>query len=79
MEIKELRQKPEVELRKQLAQLRENVRDMRFKIVSKQHKDVREIREMRHDIARILTVLKEKKVVASFSRPTSPVNKTEKK
>jgi large subunit ribosomal protein L29 len=78
MEIKELRQKPETELRKLLAQLRENFRDMRFKIISKQHKDVREIRDVRKDIARVMTVLKEKHVMAAFS-PRTPANKPEKK
>jgi large subunit ribosomal protein L29 len=76
MEIKEIRQKPVGELQKLLAQFRENIRDMRFKIASKQHKDVREIREVRNTIARILTVMKEKKVLAAF---TSNTNQTEKK
>jgi large subunit ribosomal protein L29 len=76
MEIKELRQKQEGELQKLLAQDRENLRDLRFKINSRQHKDVRDIRELRKVIARIMTVLKEKKVMAAFAKKS---NKTEKK
>lgn len=60
MDIKELRQKGEDELQKLLKAQREQLRDLRFRVSSKQHKDVRELREARHVIARILTVLKEK-------------------
>lgn len=73
MELKELRTKPEGELHKLLAQTRENFRDLRFKIASKQHKDVREIREVKKTIARILTVLKEKKVLLSMTKKDKPV------
>jgi len=71
MELKELRQKPESELHKLLALARENFRDLRFKIISKQHKDVREIRQVKKMIARILTVLKEKKMVKEYSQKTN--------
>jgi ribosomal protein L29 len=68
MEIKELRQKGEDELKKLLKLHREQLREMRFKISTKQYKDVREIREVRHLIARVLTVLKEKSKVKEFQQ-----------
>jgi large subunit ribosomal protein L29 len=71
MELKELRHKPESELHKLLVLARENFRDLRFKIISKQHKDVREIRQVKKMIARILTVLKEKKMVKEYSQKTN--------
>lgn len=63
MEIKEIRQKAKAELEKLLKMTREQVRDLRFKISAKQHKDVRDLREAKRTVARILTVLKEKRIV----------------
>ncbi len=60
MDIETLRKKSESELQKMLKAEREARRDLTFRIASKQHKDVRELRESKRTIARILTVLKEK-------------------
>lgn len=49
------RQRPELE--RMLKESREQLRDLRFRIHSSQHKDVRELRETRQRIARILTLL----------------------
>ncbi|MFA5052420.1 MAG: 50S ribosomal protein L29 [Patescibacteria group bacterium] len=68
MEIKELRQKGEEELRKLIKIQREQLREIRFKVSTKQYKDVRELRAVRHGIARILTVLKEKTKVKEFQK-----------
>ena len=57
MEFKELKSKNKGELHKILTELREKSRDLRFKVASKQFKDVREIREVKKTIARILTLL----------------------
>ena len=59
MEFKLLLQKSESELQRQLANLREQLRHRRFKVSEGQHKDVREIRELKHDIAQILTRLRQ--------------------
>lgn len=59
MEFKLLLQKSEPELQRQLANLREQLRSRRFKVTQGQHKDVREIREMRQAIAQILTRLRQ--------------------
>ena len=59
METKELRKKSRIELVKMLAELREKLRDMRFKAAQRQLKKVREIRTTKRVVARILTLLKE--------------------
>lgn len=59
MTLKELQQKTEAELRTILAEAREHLRDLHFRVSQDAHKDVREIREVRTAIARILTLLKQ--------------------
>ncbi|MDD2680719.1 MAG: 50S ribosomal protein L29 [Patescibacteria group bacterium] len=60
MEIKELTSKTPAELQKLLAQYREKLRELRFKDSNRQLKNVREIRQVRENIARIFTVLNTK-------------------
>ena len=60
MKIKELKSKSDNELQKILAESREKLRELRFKLSSGQVKNVREIREVRKTIAQILTLLKER-------------------
>lgn len=60
MKFKELKNKPEAELQKILKELKEKLRELRFKIASKQLKNIREIREVKKTIARILILLKGK-------------------
>ncbi|MCD6528361.1 50S ribosomal protein L29 [bacterium] len=60
MKIKELRQKSKKELEKLLEEKREKLRSLRFDLVSGKVKNIREIRETKKDIARILTLLHEK-------------------
>lgn len=61
MKIKEIKEKNTEELKKLLAEKREAVRKLRFDIAAKQVKNIREMRNTKRDIARILTVLKETK------------------
>lgn len=68
MELKELRGKSEGELQKLLKLYREQVRDLRFKVAAKQHKDVRDVRDSKKSVARILTVLKEKEVLKKIKK-----------
>jgi len=56
MKIKELREKNPAELKKLLASTRELMRELRFSAASKQLKDVRDLREAKKLIARILTL-----------------------
>lgn len=61
MKISELRQKTENELLKLLQGNRERLRALRFDLASGKIKNVREIRKIKKDIARILTLLNEQK------------------
>ena len=61
MKIKELRQKTEKELRDLLNENRHKLGQFKFDLASKKLKNVRQIRELRKDIARILTILDEQK------------------
>lgn len=60
MKFKELKEKSPAELNSLIKLAREKLRDLRFKVASKQLKNVREVREEKKTIARILTLLKEK-------------------
>lgn len=63
MTIKELRAMNINELMKNLASLREQVRDLRFKAHSKEVKNAHQLTAVRRDIARILTILNQKEQV----------------
>ena len=56
MKIKELIEKADGELDKMLAENRDKVRALRFKVAARQLGDVREIREARKTVAQILTI-----------------------
>lgn len=59
MKLQELKQKPRQELIKMLPEEREKLRQLKFDLVSGKIKNVRQIREIKKDIARILTILKQ--------------------
>ena len=61
METSDLKNKNESDLQELLAQKRDLLRELRFKVSEKQLKDVREIREIKKDIARVLTFLRANK------------------
>jgi len=58
MDISELKQKSKDELKKLLQDLRERLRQLRFDLAAGKVKNVREIRKIKKEIARILTLLK---------------------
>lgn len=62
MNMKELREKKDLELDKLLAESRERQHALRFKDSGKQLKEVRDIRKLKKDIARILTLKKERQI-----------------
>ncbi len=62
MKIKEVREKNEKELSRLLAEKREKLREYNFKLASEQLKNHRERRKVKKDIARILTVLNERRL-----------------
>ena len=59
MKITEIRQKTKSELQKLLQDLQEKLRQLRFNLASGKIKNVKEIREIKKDIARILTIINE--------------------
>jgi len=59
MKINELRQKSKEELEKSLQDSREKLRQLRFDLSAGKVKNVREIRRIKKEIARILTILKQ--------------------
>lgn len=58
--INELRQKTKEELQKLIKDWREKGRQLRFDLKAGKLKNVREVREVKKDIARIMTLLKSK-------------------
>jgi len=62
MKIKEIKEKSENELKKDLVESRNKLTKLRFDVSAKQTKNHREIRKIKKNIARILTILKTKKV-----------------
>ncbi|MBU1292014.1 50S ribosomal protein L29 [Patescibacteria group bacterium] len=63
MKAKELRQKTEKELKDSLIQDCLKLGQFKFDLASKKLKNVREVRDLRREIARILTILNKKDVI----------------
>lgn len=63
MKIKDLRTKSDSELQKLLAKTREEQREIRFKVSQRQHKNYQELSDKKKAVARILTVMREKKLL----------------
>lgn len=57
MQIKELRDKSKPELQKLLAERRAELQSLRFAVAGRKDTHIRKIRELRKDIARVLTLL----------------------
>jgi len=64
MKIQELRQKSKNELQKFLQDLREKLRQLNFDLAGGKVKNVREIRQAKKDIARVLTLEKQENMKA---------------
>jgi len=60
-ELKELKLKSATELHKLLNSGREKLRELRFKASQNQLKNVREIRSIKKKVAKIMTLIKQKK------------------
>ena len=56
IKIKELRQKSKIELEKILKEDKEKIRGLRFNLAEGKVKNVRDIRKIKKEIARILTI-----------------------
>ncbi len=60
MKAKELREKTKAQLEKLLKEKREKLFKLKLDLAERKLKNFREIRETKRDIARILTILREK-------------------
>jgi len=58
--IKEFKRLPKKELKRLLTEKKNALRQMRFDLTGGKVKNVREIRETRRDVARLMTMLKQK-------------------
>ncbi|MDO8622407.1 MAG: 50S ribosomal protein L29 [bacterium] len=67
MDIKDLRSKPDTELRELLLEQRTHLEDLRFRASARELKNVHEIAQTRRLIARILTALHER----TLARPVA--------
>ena len=59
MKVRELKQKTKKELNDILVENRRKLGQLRFDLASKKLKNIREIRGLRRDVARIITILKQ--------------------
>ena len=60
MAAKELQQKSAAELNREAADLHRTIRDLRFKIATRQHGKVRDMRNAKRQLARLLTAIASK-------------------
>ena len=60
MKIKELRLKNDNELIRDLAAMQEKVRELNFKLHAQELKNTKEIAGVKKDVARVMTILKER-------------------
>jgi large subunit ribosomal protein L29 len=68
MKVEDIRKKTEKELHKILAEQRDELREIRFKVASRQLKDYKKVDKIKKIISRILTIMKEKKLLESISK-----------
>ena len=62
MKVKELRELSTEQLEKKLAELKNELFNLRFQLAVNQLENPNRIPEVRHDIARVMTLLREKNV-----------------
>ncbi len=65
MPATELRELPDDELRQKLAEGKEELFNLRFQIVTGQLDDPRRIKQVKREVARVLTVLREREIAAT--------------
>ncbi|GIV00104.1 MAG: 50S ribosomal protein L29 [Actinomycetota bacterium] len=62
--IREIRELPDAELRERVEALKEELFNLRFQLATGQLDNPMRIKQVRHEIARILTVLRERELAA---------------
>ncbi|MBI3972458.1 MAG: 50S ribosomal protein L29 [Chloroflexi bacterium] len=67
MKASELRQLSDAELEKRLADARQELFNLRFQLATRQLENVRRIREVRKDIARILLIQSDRRREAALA------------
>lgn len=72
MDKQDLKKMSITELEKELREKRQAARDLRFKISLSEHSQVRDLRKLKREIARIITMLKEKTASAAKLKNSSP-------
>ena len=63
MDIKEIKNKPVTELKQLLDELRKKLDELKFKVSQNQLKNIREVRIVKKDIAKVMTILADSKQV----------------
>jgi large subunit ribosomal protein L29 len=71
MKIMEIREIPEIELRKRIKDEEENLVHLKFQKATSQLESPIKIRTVRRDIAKMKTVLREKELVAAKTQSTA--------
>lgn len=71
MTAAELRELPDDELRQQLAEGKEELFNLRFQIVTGQLDDPRRIKQVKREIARVLTVMREREIALASDAETT--------
>ncbi|MDP3993752.1 MAG: 50S ribosomal protein L29 [Candidatus Doudnabacteria bacterium] len=61
MKAQDIRKKPTEDLLKQLEEMKEHIRALRFKVANREIKNHQQLRQTKKDLARILTILEERK------------------
>jgi len=61
MKIKELKLKTDKELRENVVHLRDKLRELRFNLAGGKVKNIREVHQTKKDIARILTLIDQRR------------------
>jgi large subunit ribosomal protein L29 len=67
----ELRELPDDELRQKLAEGKEELFNLRFQIVTGQLDDPRRIKQVKREIARVLTVMREREIALASDAETT--------
>lgn len=67
LSAKDIRKKSPAELQTLLAELRDKLRDVRFKVSQFQYKNFNDLKDIKRDIARVKTVMKERELVSDVS------------
>ena len=63
LKSKEIREKSPAELQVLLAELRDTLRETRFKVSQFQHKNYNDLKDLKKDIARVKTVMRERELI----------------